>query len=138
MIWKSPETVLRNALISDAEFTSIAGHRAYPNLAPAEAATPFAIWRRTGVRREQTLSSPMGVPRVSCELQLYATTYFECRKLADVARAILDGYGNSFDNTVVSLCSLVSESDGIAAIDGSEVPNAYMVSQEYEILWQES
>lgn len=138
MTWKSPETVMRNALISDSDFTSIAGHRAFPNIAPADAATPFVIWRRTGVRREQTLSQPMGVPRVTCELQIYATTYYECRKLADASRAILDGFSGSFDNTTVDLCSLVSESDGIAAIDGSEVPNAYMVSQEYEILWQES
>ena len=34
-------------------------------LAPATAALPFITWRRTGINREQTLSAPMGVPRVS-------------------------------------------------------------------------
>lgn len=137
MIWKSPETVIRNALVSDSDFTSIAGHRVYPNLAPADTVLPFAIWRRTGVRREQTLGAPVGVPKVIVELQLISETYFTCRKLADASRAILDGFSGTFDNTVVSLCRLDSESDGVAAIDGSEVPNAYMISQEYEILWQE-
>jgi|DEB0MinimDraft_6_1074348.scaffolds.fasta_scaffold02376_7 hypothetical protein len=138
MIWKSPETVIRNALISDADFTSLAGHRVYANIAPADAALPFAIWRRSSVRREQTLSQPLGVPTVRLDLQIYAETYITARKAADAARGVLDGFRGSFDNTQVSLCSLDSESDGIAALDGSEVPNAYLVTQEYDILWQES
>lgn len=138
MIWKSPETVVRNALISDAEFASLAGHKVYANIAPANVTTPFVLWRRDSVRREQTLSRPLGVPHVRMELQIYADTYIEARRLADSCRAILDGFGGAFDNVVVSQCALDAESDGIAAIDGSEVPNAYLVSQEYEILWQES
>ena len=138
MIWKSPETVIRNALVSDADFTLLAAHRVYPNIAPADASLPFAIWRRSGVRREQTLSNPLGVPTVSIDIQIYAETYYAARKLADAARSILDGFTGSFDNTEVSLCRLGSESDGIAAIDGSEVPNAYLITQEYEVLWQES
>lgn len=138
MIWKSPETVFRNAIISDADFTSLAGHRVYPNIAPAEATLPFAIWRRSSVQREQTLGRPMGVPQVRLDLQIYAETYFTARKLADAARGILDGFTGTFDNTTVSLCRLDGEADGIAAIDGSEVPNAYLITQEYEILWQET
>lgn len=138
MIWKSPETVIRNALISSADFTALAGHKVYANLAPAQASTPFVIWRRDGVRREQTLSRPLGVPHVRIELQIYAETYIVARKLADSTRAILDGFHGSFDNTDVKHCSLEAESDGVAALDGSEVPNAYLVNQEYEILWQES
>jgi len=138
MIWKSPETVVRNALVSDADFTSLVAHRVYPNIAPADASLPFAIWRRSAVQREQTLSQPLGVPKVRVDLQIYAGTYIIARKAADAARSILDGFKGSFDNTQVSLCSLDSEADGIAAIDGSEVPNAYLVTQEYEVLWQES
>jgi hypothetical protein len=138
MIWKSPENVIWNTLISDADFTSIAGHKVYPNIAPASTSLPFAVWRRSNVRREQTLVRPVGVPVVGLELQIYAGTYFVARKAADAARSILDGFTGTFDNTEVSLCRLDSESDGIAAIDGSEVPNAYLISQEYEILWQET
>ena len=138
MNWRSPETVVRNALISDASFTSTVGHRVYANVAPADASTPFAIWRRASVQREQTLSVPMGVPKVRLDLQIYAETYITARKLADAARDILDGFGGSFDNTSVSRCSLDSESDGIVSLDGSEVPNAYLISQEYIVLWQES
>lgn len=138
MIWKSPETVIRNALISNVDFTALAGHKVYANLAPAQATTPFVIWRRAGVQREQTLGVPMGMPNVRVELQIYAETYIVARKLADATRDILDGFAGSFDNTSVSHCSLESESDGVAAIDGSEVPNAYLVSQEYQVLWQES
>lgn len=137
MMWKSPESVVRNALISDSSFTSIAGHRLYANIAPADASLPFVLWRRTGVQREQTLGPPMGVPKVRIDIQIYASTYIVARKLADAARSILDGFNGSFDNTVVSLARLDSEADGVAVIDGSEVPNAYLITQEYELLWQE-
>lgn len=138
MILKSPEAVLWNAVISDASVTSIIGHRIYPQLAPAVAALPFMTWRRTGITREQTLSVPMGVPRVSVDFVCFAETYIEARKLADAVRTVLDGYGGTFDNTQVRQCSLESENDDVVSLDGSEVPNAYAVTQTYDIWWQET
>ena len=137
MILKSPETVLWNAIISDAEVTSLAGHRAYPQLAPAVADLPFITWRRTSINREQTLGLPMGVPRVSVDFVCFAETYLVARRLADAIRRVLDGYGGSFDNTEVKQCSLESETDDVVSLDGSEVPNAYAVTQSYDIWWQE-
>lgn len=137
MILKSPESVLWNAVISDAEVTSLIGHRIYPQLAPAVDALPFVTWRRTAITREQTLGLPMGVPRVSVEFVCFAETYIVARQLADAMRAVLDGYGGSFDNTEVKQCSLESENDDVVALDGSEVPNAYAVSQTYDVWWQE-
>jgi hypothetical protein len=52
-------------------------------------------------------------------------------------RAVLDGYAGSFDNTQVRQTSLESETDDIVSLDGSEVPNAYAVTQTYDVLWQE-
>lgn len=79
----------------------------------------------------------MGVPTVSVSLEMYAETYYEVRKLADAVRAVLDGYTGSFDNTQVRQCLLDSESDQAVILEGSEVPVAYSVSQDYDILWQE-
>ena len=137
MLIKSPEVVVWNALISDASVTSIAGHRVYPHMAPATSALPFIVWRRSGVSREQTLGAPMGVPTVSLTIEIFASTYFEARRLADAVRIVLDGYGGTFDNTQVSQCLLDGESDDVVFLDGSEVPAAYSVSQDYYILWQE-
>jgi hypothetical protein len=137
MILKSPESVLWNAVISDASVTSMIGYRIYPQLAPAVDALPFMTWRRTSITREQTLGLPMGVPRVSVDFIVFAETYVTARKVADAVRSVLDGYGGSFDNTQVRQCSLESESDDVVSLEGSEVPNAYAVTQTYDVWWQE-
>jgi hypothetical protein len=144
MSFKSPESVLWNALISDASVTSIVGHKVYPQLAPAADDMPFITWRRTANQREQTFTGPMGVPtgpmgvpKVSVDFLLFAGTYLQVRKLADAVRAVLDGYAATFDNTQVRQTSLESETDDIVSLDGSEVPNAYAVTQTYDVLWQE-
>lgn len=138
MSLKSPEMVLHNAIISDASVTSHVGHRVYPHLAPAVDSLPFISWRRLSIRREQTLSDPMGVPFVQVEYLAFAESYLEARQIADAMRAVLDGYSGSFDNTTVRQTSLDAEEDQVVSLDGSEVPNAYAVSQTYEILWQET
>jgi hypothetical protein len=137
-MFKSPESVLWNALISDADVTSIIGHQVYPHLAPATADMPFVTWRRTGNSREQTFGGPMGVPKVSVDFVMFAPSYLTARKLADAVRAVLDGYTGSFDNTTVRQVSLESETDDLVSLDGSEVPNAYAVTQSFDILWQET
>lgn len=138
MPMKSPEMVLWNAMLSDASVTSLVGQKVYPNLARASDDLPFCTWRRTGVAREQTLSNPLGVPTVSMELSIYAANYLTARKIADAVRKVLDGYTGTHDNTVVSHTSLEGESDDVIVLDGSEVPTVYSVTQDYEILWQES
>lgn len=136
-MFKSPESVIWNVLISDASVTSLVGHKIYPHLAQAGDDFPFITWRRTGISREQTLGNPMGVPTVSLSLSIYAASYLSSRKIADAVRNALDGYGGSFDNTEVKRASLTSESDEVIVLEGSEVPTAYSISQDYDILWQE-
>jgi hypothetical protein len=80
----------------------------------------------------------MGVPNVSVTLEIYAATYYTVRKIADAVRKSLDGYSGSFDNTTVSIARLTGESDDTVALEGSEVPVAYSVTQDFEVLWQES
>lgn len=135
---KTPESVLRNALISDAAVTQHIGHRVLYDLAGSEDSLPFINYRRADISREQTLSYPMGVPRVSVEFTIYATTRLESRQIADEVRRVLDGFGGSFDNTTVKQTSLESESDEVITLDGSELPGVYAVTQTYDIWWQET
>ena len=135
---KTPEMVLHNAITSDASITSHVGYRVYPHLAPAVDDLPFVSWRRVAIRREQTLAFPMGVPTVQLEYLIFAESYLESRQIADAMRAVLDGFTGSFDNTTVRHTMLDSEEDQVISLDGSEVPNAYAVSQTYEIMWQET
>ena len=135
---KSPEAVLRTALVSSTAVTSLVSSRIYPVLAPASASLPFVTWRRTGIQREQTLGSPMGMPRVTLEYQIYGVTYDQTREVADAMRVVLDGYGGQSENTVVDQVSLENESDDFVSLGGAEMPPAYQITQTYDIRWQES
>lgn len=135
---KSPEAVLRSALVASANVSALVGSRIYPILAPQTAALPFIVWRRSGISREHTLAGPMGVSTVSVEMQLLATTYEQARELADRCRLVLDGYGATLNNTEVKHVSLEQESDDFVQLAGGDLPPVYQVTQTYNILWQET
>lgn len=135
---KSPEAVLRLALVGSASVSAIVGSRIFPILAPQTASLPFIIWRRSGITREHTLAGPMGIPTVSVEMQLYSTTYEQARELADCVRLTLDGYGATVNNTEVKHVYLDQESDDFAQLAGGDLPPVYQVTQTYNILWQET
>ncbi len=139
MALKSPEAVLRAALIANASVNSLVAGRIYPlrRVGTTAATFPLILWRRAGIIREQTLSGPMGVPRVRLELLSYAATYNEARDLADKCRAVLDGYGGTLDNVEVKQVALTDEFDDLVDIDGAET-SLYLVQQTYEIWWQET
>lgn len=134
---KSPETVLRSALVSDPAVSGMVGSRVYPLLAPKSAVLPFVTWRRAGITREHTLAGPMGMPNVSVEVQSFASTYEDVRKLADVVRKVLDGYGGTVNNVEVRNVSLENESDDFVQLAGGDLPPVYQVTQTFNVLWQE-
>lgn len=135
---KYPEAVLRAALVSSTSVTTLVGTRIFPVLAPASASLPFVTWRRTAIDREQTLTAPMGVPRVSVDFSIYAVTYEQARDVADAMRVRLDGYGGTSDNTEVKQTSLENESDDFVTLAGADMPPVYQVTQSYDVWWQET
>ena len=137
MSLKSPEAVLRTALVGATAVTTLVGSRIYPVLAPASAALPFVTWRRSGIQREQTLGGPMGMPRVTVEYSIYGTTYEQTREVADAMRAVLDGYGGTADNTTVKQTSLEDESDDFVQLAGADLPPVYQVTQRFDVWWSE-
>lgn len=135
---KSPEAVLRNALVTTTATSSVVSAKVYPIVAPAAATLPFVTYRRAGIRRQQTLTGPMGVPQVTVELDVYASTYEGARDLADRCRSVLDGYGGTFDNTEVKHVSLENEIDDFVTLAGADMPPVYSVKQTYDVWWQET
>jgi hypothetical protein len=138
MSLKSPEAVLRTALVGTTAVTSLVSSRIYPVLAPASASLPFVTWRRSGISREQTLRGPMGVPRVSVEFAIYGSTYEQARDVADAMRLVLDGYGGTSNNTEVKQASLEQESDDFVTLTGADLPPVYQITQSYDVWWQET
>lgn len=135
---KSPEAVVRSALVTNNAVSALVGTRIYPVVAPASAALPYMVWRRAAVRRSQSLGGPVGTPVVSLDLEIFASTYEGARDLADKCRSVLDGYGGTVDNVEVSNVTLDNEFDGFAVLQGSDLPIEYTVTQSYSVLWQES
>lgn len=138
MALKCPSTVLRAALVANATVAGLLGTKIYPLAADTDASLPWVTWRRSAIRRQPTLSGPMGVPIVTIEYTVFAATYESARTVADAIRQVLDGYTGTADNTTVRQTSLEDESDDFATLNGAELPDAYAVRQTYEVLWQET
>lgn len=138
MSLKSPEAVLRAALVGDATLLAKIGTRIYPVIAPASASLPFLTWRRAGIQRAQTLGLPMGVPRLSVEYNIYAATYESARDVADRMRVVLDGYGGTVDNVTVKQTSLEQENDDFVSLAGAEMPPAFQITMVFDVWWQET
>jgi len=135
---KTPEAALCRVLMADPVFALRVGMRLSPVLASASTPMPFVVWQRTSIERDQGLSGPVGMPKVSCDFIIHAETYKEARQVADAMRLVLDGYGGTVHNVVVNQVYLDSESDDFVTLAGSEMPPAYQITQGYTILWQET
>jgi hypothetical protein len=135
---KSPETVLRVALANSTAVTALVGNRVFPVVAPAEAVYPFVTWRRVAVQRLQTLSIPVGLPRVTLDFSIYGATYDQARQVADAMRTVLDGYGGTVDNTVVHRASVENETDDFVTLTGAELPPSYAITMTVETWWTET
>ena len=139
MALKSPEAVLRNALVTDADVQALISGRIYPlrYVGAAPIQFPLIIWRRARVLRDVGMNGPTGLPRVTVELYVYGTTYETARDLADKSRRVLDGFAGSLDNTEVRQVSLMDEADDLVEIDGAET-SLYLVRQTYDLFWVEN
>lgn len=140
MILKSPERALLHRLSTYPGSAALLGFRVYPLIAPTSAEIPFAVYQRTGIERQGTLSlnGVVGVPVVTVAFEIYGVTYEQARTAADSIRCALDGWTGTHYGVVVSRVSADQESDELATLDGGEVPPVYQVTQSYEILWQEA
>lgn len=138
MALKSPEAVLRSAIVGDATLYGLVGSRIYPVIAPATASLPFVTWRRAGIQRSQTLGAPMGVPKLSVEYSIYAATYESAREVSDRMRVVLDGYGGTVDNVTVRQVSLEQENDDFVALTGTDMPPAFQITMVFDVWWQET
>ena len=138
MALKSPEAILRNALVSDEQVQALISGRIYPLRYVGTAAIefPLIIWRRARVLREMAMNGPVGLPRVTVEFYLYGTTYETARDLADKCRRVLDGFAGVLDNTEVRQASLMDEADDLVEIEGAE-SSLYLVRQTYDLFWVE-
>ena len=135
---KSPEQVVKHRIEAAPALARLLGFRVYPIVAPVSASLPFVIYQRAVIERNQTLSLPVGVPRVSVQVDTYAATYEQAREIADALRANLDGWTGSAYGVDVKHIALDTERDGFVQLDGSELPPVYQITQTFDVSWQET
>ena len=135
---KSPEQTVKHRIESSPVLARLVGFRVFPIIAPVSAQLPFILYQRSTIERNQTLSVPVGVPRVAMQIDTYAATYEEAREIADAIRANLDGWTGSAYGVDVKHIALDTERDGFVQLDGSELPPVYQINQTFDVSWQET
>lgn len=135
---KSPEQVVKHKIETSPALARLVGFRVFPIIAPVSAGLPFILYQRSTIERSQTLANPMGVPRVSVQLDTYAATYEQAREVADLLRQNLDGWVGEAYSVEVRHIALDTERDGFVQLDGSELPPVYQISQTFDVSWQET
>ena len=135
---KSPEQAVKHRIETSPVLARLVGFRVFPIIAPVSAQLPFILYQRSTIERNQTLSVPAGVPRVSMQIDTYAATYEEAREIADALRANLDGWTGSAYGVEVKHIALDTERDGFVQLDGSELPPVYQINQTFDVSWQET
>lgn len=134
---KSPEAALRQILIETPSTAEILCTRIFPVIAPATVTLPFAVYRRSSIRREATFTGPLGNPTVTIELLIADESYESVRGTADAIRVALDGWTGMVGDLIIRQTFLQNESDSFAQLQGSEMPAVYTVSQSYNVIWEE-
>ena len=135
---RSPEQAVKHRIESSPFLARLVGFRVFPIVAPVSAQLPFILYQRSTIERNQTLSVPTGVPRVSMQIDTYAATYEEARQIADALRANLDGSSFSAYGVDVKHIALDTERDGFVQLDGSDLPPVYQINQTFDVSWQET
>lgn len=128
---------LRTLLIEDANVTERFESRVYPLISPTTAQRPYIIYRRSTINREQSLSGPVGHPRVFVEFTVYADTYEGALDAADVVRSSLDGRSAVVGEVFIQNVWVDDESDDYVQLAGSEMPPLYSVSLVFGVIWKE-
>jgi hypothetical protein len=82
-------------LLSTGAATNTVATRIYPQVAPQDAAYPFAVYQRISTEPVKQVVGPLGEARASCQISFYGQDYGALRDVADAVRAQLDGYNGT-------------------------------------------
>jgi hypothetical protein len=130
-----PEYWLHQAVEQSAAIT------AWPNTAGSAERPPYAVYRRTTTERTRVTTGPTCTATAAFEVEVYADTYTETKRLAEQLRLGIDGTAGTFKTpageVILLDVAIVDEADGEPVFyDGREKPT-YLVIQSYSIRFQE-
>lgn len=131
-VTEAPEQFLYWRLTNHTSTNTLVGTRVYPVIAPMGTPLPLIVYQRAAVRRQQSLTGPVGAPVVSIQLTSYATSYTAAKAIARGIRLAVDGWTGTTQSVTITRTSLESESDGVTLpTDDSQVP-FYNVQQSFD------
>lgn len=132
-----PEQVISRALSAAPDVARHIGFRIFPMIVPVSSDLPFVTYQRTRVSREQTLTTPAGVPKTVIELNIFSESYAQVREIADSMRKVIDHYSGTVQGVTVAHVKIEDESEDMMQLEGGDLPPAWQVSLDLEIQWQE-
>lgn len=128
----APEKWLRERLDS----ATTAG--VYPVLAVQNAPFPLVVYRRTGTRRERSLTGNVGVPVATFSVAIVSETYSQAKDIADSIRLACDNFTGDSQGVKIVTTALVSEQDNMERPFEGQAKPLYRVDQVYEVRFIES
>lgn len=117
---------------------SAAGCKAYPAYVPKDAVVPFVYFIRSSTEREHDLIGPCGLPVATFSVAVFAGTYLQAKKIADMIRRAVDNFSGAAGDFTVHQTRLTGEADGSPEFfSGEDVPT-YNVEMAFDVRFEEA
>lgn len=118
-------------LSGDAGVTAIASTRIYPNVAPQEAASPYAVYQVISADHQEVLGGSAGFSRTLVQVTCWSTSYDTARSLAEACRLALQGYHGTAASIDVDGVNLVGDRDVYEASRSAQEPGWHGAQMDY-------
>jgi len=121
----------------NSRISSATAARVWPVMAGQNAPFPLVVYRRTGTRRDRSLTGGYCVPVATVSVAIVSETYVEVKEIAEAIRLSLDNFTGDGAGVKIIKAALVQESDNMEPpLEGRDKP-LYRVDQVYEVRFQE-
>jgi ribosome-associated protein YbcJ (S4-like RNA binding protein) len=134
----TPENAIRQRLLMSPRVIRHVGMKIFSVAVPKWASFPFIVYRRPNVGHEDSLNSPIEVPKLSIQVASWAESGDEAKEIANEVRIALNGHIATIAGCTIQSMRLVSETDDFLdpTNDGAQLPAGYETRQLYQVQWE--
>jgi hypothetical protein len=128
---------LRALILDSSAVAAIAGTRVFPGVIPQRSTFPAVAYSQITAQRTSVMGSDTGTVRATWQVDCYAITYADARRLASEVRKSLERKAGSFGSSVIAartIQAIFVEADTDLFEDETQL---HRVSTDYVIWYQE-
>lgn len=132
------EQAIQSMILADASFNAIAGNAVFYNKAPQKAALPYVILSRISAQRILSFAGYSGLTAPRVQVDCYATTYTQVRKMADVIRLAINGFRGTVLGKEIQGVFLEDDRDSYEPPEHGDEVGVHRVSNDYFVWFKEA